>query len=878
MGLMILDGGDPEYLRQSPKVFLYADDQRLVEYHFKLHYNTEYDDPKKCYGLLNLVKTSDKHWIGYDYDEHTTAHRERCIFKTAPDQRYLEIGYYPHGDRVKSLSQPALNNQKIETRRFVYHFFDDKEKGFRGGKTDVFDHENHLSSYTYNKEYRPTEILHFLGSKKNFVPDIRHKLYWGDHKKDQETCLTARIVAAERGPEYKGRSFEYDERGNITKETFYGNLTGSSPKKVAFNPIGRPTQEGESYFKKYSYADKELNNLSKEVHENGLEISYNYFQSTDRIKKRTIRGGGFEQHFSYRYHPCGALIESIEESGKTSLITRHTPKLSKPCYGFAAVTSTFFKDPKSPEETPLTSTHFTYNRLGKPTTLKVYDAKGNLSYTEAYQYDEIGCCIKETTRTGQVIEREFDANGNLLKEIGPEELYVKSCQYDLMNRLTKETMTLKNGTSWTTRYGYNASGALTHQLDPYGQRTDYENDRYNRPIKIIYPEIDGIRPFERKEYDIFGNVTLFQDRQGNITQTTYNSYDKPVSVRCPDGTTETYKYYKDGSLKSFTDKSGLKTRYEYDNLGRILKKTVLDAVEIYTYDHTLLTSITNYNGVTTTYGYDGAGRKISETTDGAKTTFEYDSLGRLYRTSRFDKGELISTDVEIFDPADRLVEKWVEDQEGNRYLYEKYGYDPLGNRNFESRGGHVTTYIYDGLSRLIQKTDPLGHETRWTYSKKPHREKRKDPNGVATIQTFDALNRLSLQEKYDDQNLLSSVSYRYDLNDNLIEENHQIIGGDGKPFILFREYDEMNRLILLTEPLGKQTKYSYTPSGQVKTTTKPDGIVLTNTYDLRGNLISSEGYAYTYDAMGNMLSVGDVTRAYTPRGFMASDSTLGILG
>ena len=85
----------------------------------------------------------------------------------------------------------------------------------------------------------------------------------------------------------------------------------------------------------------------------------------------------------------------------------------------------------------------------------------------------------------------------------------------------------------------------------------------------------------------------------------------------------------------------------------------------------------------------------------------------------------------------------------------------------------------------------------------------------------------------------------------------------------------MNRLILLTEPLDKQTKYTYTSSGQVKTTTKPDGVVLTNAYDLRGNLISSGGYAYTYDAMGNLLSVGDVNRTYTPRGFLASESYLG---
>ena len=92
--------------------------------------------------------------------------------------------------------------------------------------------------------------------------------------------------------------------------------------------------------------------------------------------------------------------------------------------------------------------------------------KGHLAYTEAYQYDEIGCCIKETTRTGQVIEREFDANGNLLKEIVSGELYIKSYQYDFMNHLTRETVTLQNGTSWTTRYGYNACGALIHQIRP----------------------------------------------------------------------------------------------------------------------------------------------------------------------------------------------------------------------------------------------------------------------------------------------------------------------------------------------------------------------------------------------------------------------------
>ncbi len=55
----------------------------------------------------------------------------------------------------------------------------------------------------------------------------------------------------------------------------------------------------------------------------------------------------------------------------------------------------------------------------------------------------------------------------------------------------------------------------------------------------------------------------------------------------------------------------------------------------------------------------------------------------------------------------------------------------------------------------------------------------------------------------------------------------------------FFEYDSMNRLTLLKEAFNskdeKTTSYTYTKIGNLNTTTKPDGTILTNVYDSFGN-------------------------------------------
>jgi RHS repeat-associated protein len=443
-----------------------------------------------------------------------------------------------------------------------------------------------------------------------------------------------------------------------------------------------------------------------------------------------------------------------------------------------------------------------------------------------------------------------------------------------MNRCTEEKLSFE-GETWVTRHHYNELSQRTETQDPFGHVTRFVYDRYGRALETHLP----IGALTRKKFDASGNEIETTDPLGNVTRKKYTILNKPYEITYPDGSSEQFRYCKDGNLKSSTDKNGLTTSYERDGLGRVLTKKVEDAVETYEYNHSLLKKFTNFNGVSTTYTYDSAGRKIGESTDGAKTTFEYDSLGRLNRTSYFDKNSLVSTQIEVFDAADRVIKKWIEDAEGHRFLFEKYSYDASGNRISETKGNYVTTFQYDGLNRLAKKTDPEGHETHWTYSKKGRKETRIDPNGVKTIQIFDGGERLLSKEKYDGKTLLSSVSYKYDLNNNLLEEKHQVIGREAPPFILHREYDAMNRLTTLKEPLGKTTSYSYTPSGQLKTTTKPDGTLLTNEYDSRGNLTHSAGYSYTYDLMGNMLSVSDsateVLRTYTPRGLINTETISG---
>ncbi len=207
-----------------------------------------------------------------------------------------------------------------------------------------------------------------------------------------------------------------------------------------------------------------------------------------------------------------------------------------------------------------------------------------------------------------------------------------------------------------------------------------------------------------------------------------------------------------------------------------------------------------------------------------------------------------------------LVRLWIDDKESQEYFF------------------------YDGFHRLIQHLDPLGNKTQYFYDENALDDAGRrilqkttiDPIGVQTIETFDVLGRLThIIKRAPFETTLAEQSLFYDRGGNLARHIHSVIasGTTLRQRAIHLYYDNMERLVHCIDGYGstspRSTEHSYTSTGQLETTTKPDGIVITRSYDPLGRLTdiqTSDGscrYTFAYDGTGTLLQATDTNTQQT---------------
>ena len=116
--------------------------------------------------------------------------------------------------------------------------------------------------------------------------------------------------------------------------------------------------------------------------------------------------------------------------------------------------------------------------------------------------------------------------------------------YDHMGNITSPT----EGGENTTLYACDLSGNMVTITDPTGEKELYS-------------------------YDKEGHVAEKTDRNGITTQYAFNMYGAPLYRRVKDGTkAESYQYTSEGLMKAVIS-AGMHYNYEYDPMGRIIRKS-----------------------------------------------------------------------------------------------------------------------------------------------------------------------------------------------------------------------------------------------------------------------------------------------------------------
>ena len=697
----------------------------------------------------------------------------------------------------------------------------------------------------------------------------------------------------------------------------------------------------------YTYDQEGYLNGILDNESNILEsITYNHAEGEDQHKvysKTDIYGNVF----TYSYDNINKKVTITDSNGKTNvkwyddsmfIIQDSDPegKLTITEYFTDANVKNNYGEEKSVTDRNGNKTQ--YQRDGNGNITKITNPD---SSTQVFTYDSKNNLLSEKDETGKSVYYVYDASQkNLIKEARPHngtDVYTQSGDQSKFAITSYEYYTDEE----SQQLSFNALGLLKSVTDPEGNTVYYS-------------------------YDPSGNLSTITDPQGNSTENTYNGFGLVTKTVTPEGYATTSVYDLNGRLEKQVLDGGETARILYDHEGRKVKEvspklysSALDDIanhsyagdhgDRYTYyENGKISTFTDSENRVTSYGYDLYGNLLSETKpDGTIYSYEYDSINRpvkvwfqenesaqpvlleeyIYeilsdkKTKRtviqyLDSSNFTKTEY-TYDYADRLL---IQKNNDNSTLQTSYFANGQVNTTTDANGS-VTTYIYDGLNRLIEKRTPfekIGSTTYFTVQKYTYdangnvlEEKitRNVPGQTEVYATkkysYDSLNRLVMVTQMDNGSPVNYVQYYYDADGNQVRMytglsspltinglDNVTSGGDQDFSVTRYSYNHMGKLTGYTDPLGKSETYAYDSNGNLISQTDRNGNVLTYTYDnlnrmLTKNVTSSDSsknvsYTYAYNIGGNLESEAggytDVEYDYDPMGRLITETeALGVI-
>ncbi|MFO1369525.1 MAG: RHS repeat-associated core domain-containing protein [Marinagarivorans sp.] len=542
---------------------------------------------------------------------------------------------------------------------------------------------------------------------------------------------------------------------------------------------------------------------------------------------------------------------------------------------------------------------YTLNSLGNPTNLVEPEGKSTtfkwsadmgeadnlLRYkTEVatnaaweYQYDALGNLIKEIDPYGSTTEQTWDQQFSVL-------LYRKDKNGDTANytpdkngNITVEVQTATvDGAkgSVTTKHAYGQSGGfkglLRSTTNGRSATTNFEYDDYGIINKIIEPEgsvtiyVNNPRGMRTSEIDANGNTKILDyddlDRVKKITDAEGNTTDYTYDLKGNKKTEETHDYYLvDGTKHTrYT-----KLAYTYDGRDRVklAERTgnldgqyALTGAKTYTYDNNSnLLSESDWKGVSSAFTYDKINRRKSvknRAGDTATTTYEFTSDGLTTTNTDFE-GRTTQQFSDKLGRQVKVIHPEVTNSDGTSATYSRtMVYDKLNNViELLDENNHTTKFAYDARQLKIKQTNAEGKDYVWQYDAAGNLSKTLDELERKTSFTYDLQNRLTFKQtptnqtwRYDyflNGTLKSETDpwkFTYSYTYNGINQRTSVTNPDGTET---EEYTNDGKLVFKRDAEGRSISKLYGPEGRVQQSTDARGRTTTNTYDDNNNLTDS---------------------------------------
>jgi RHS repeat-associated protein len=452
----------------------------------------------------------------------------------------------------------------------------------------------------------------------------------------------------------------------------------------------------------------------------------------------------------------------------------------------------------------------------------------------------------------------------------------------------------------TYNYSDGGTGFLTREVDPLGRVTEYTPSIYGNHLGIKKPD-GALETWTRDDLDL---PTSYTDELGRVTTFIRDANHRVTSIHYPDGTSESFTYNSFGQVLTHTQKNGGVEEFVYDATG--LLKQAMDAlghVTHYSHDPAgrmsartdprgnttgfeynergLLVKTTYPGGVHQSQTYDSFGNRLSIVNELGKTwSYSYDEFRRM-KTSTDPLGRITRYDYDLAGGAcgcahtDARPTK-VTLPSGKQMAF---GYDKVWQLVSETSGAGspeaaTTSYLYDGAGNMVERTDPDGSRTTYTFDLRDRIIAIVDALGNRSEFAYDQSNNLLAHEQPDGK----SVEYTYDSMDRLTK----IV--DPKAGMTLMTYDAESNLLQMKDPRGRNYLYGYDLRNRQTSLKYPDGLAETYAYDALGNMTKykargGQTMTCTYDSRNREIlcdwsdATPDVNRAYDAAGRVTSMSS-----
>jgi len=276
---------------------------------------------------------------------------------------------------------------------------------------------------------------------------------------------------------------------------------------------------------------------------------------------------------------------------------------------------------------------------------------------------------------------------------------VTNYSYDSLNRL----IAVQSSDGTWSRFAFNESGNRISAEDAKSKTTwQYDaNGRvvFQRQERVDRKTVDLVMAYE---YDPAGNRTAVTYPNGNRVQYRYDALNRQSAVVLPDGSEVAQSFDAVGAPSERLFPNGIRTKWAYDTKGQVKRMDV-------------------------------SGSKVSR--GPPSVSYDYDMNGNRVWMERSDEGRSNYS----YDPLNQLIEAKFPDKD-----FQRFDYDPVGNRMKLEEGKGMTTYTYDPANEIQASVESHGGavvNTAYTFDSAGNMTSEK-VDKKATKYTWDANNRL----------------------------------------------------------------------------------------------------------------------------------------